>query len=200
MRRYVAVGDSVTEGLSDGSRMADGEYRGWADRLAQLIAHAQPARAGLRYANLAVRSRRVEQVVADQIPRAIELDADLVSVLVGGNDLVKMGADPIALAARLGVGVRRLRESGCDVLLVTPFLPRRRASLLLARRFAIFNSELRSLARATGAVLLDLETVPDIGDLSLWADDAVHLNPRGHRHLAYEAAGTPGGARCQVAG
>ena len=126
--------------------------------------------------------------MCDQIPRAIELRADLVSVLVGGNDLVKLSADPVALAARLGDGIRRLRASGCEVLLLTPFLPRRRASLLLAKRFAIFNSELRSLARTSGAVLLDLETVPPIGDLSLWADDAVHLNSRGHRMLAYEAA------------
>lgn len=188
VRRFVAVGDSVTEGLSDGSRMTDGRYRGWADRLAELIAHAQPGRAGLQYANLAVRSRRIEHVVRDQIPRAIDLRADLVSVLVGGNDLVRLGADPVALAARLGDGIRRLRASGCDVLLVTPFLPRRRASLLLAKRFALFNSELRTLARTSGAVLLDVETAPTIGDLSLWADDAVHLNPRGHRMLAYEAA------------
>ena len=188
VRRFVAVGDSVTEGLSDASRMADGQYRGWADRLAELIAHALPGRPGLQYANLAVRSRRIEHVVRDQIPRAIDLRADLVSVLVGGNDLVRLGADPVALAARLGDGIRRLRASGCDVLLVTPFLPRRRASLLLAKRFALFNSELRALARTSGAVLLDVETAPTIGDLSLWADDAVHLNPRGHRMLAYEAA------------
>ncbi|MGZ0712903.1 glycosyltransferase (plasmid) [Coraliomargarita sp. W4R53] len=192
VRRFVAVGDSVTEGLSDGSRMAEGRYRGWADRLAELVAHAQPGRSGLRYANLAVRSRRIEDVISDQIPRAIELRADLVSVLIGGNDLVQWGADPVALAARLGDGIRRLRSSGCDVLLVTPFLPRRRASLLLAKRFAVFNSELRTLARTTDAVLLDLETVPTIGELSLWAHDAVHLNARGHRMLAYEAAGRLG--------
>jgi phosphatidylinositol alpha 1,6-mannosyltransferase len=188
IRRFVAVGDSVTEGLSDGSRMAEGQYRGWADRLAELIAHAPPRRSGLGYANLAVRSRRIEHIVAEQIPRAIDLRADLVSVLVGGNDLVKLGADPLALATRLGDGIRQLRASGCEVLLVTPFLPSRRASLLLAKRFALFNSELRILARTTGAVLLDLETLPTIGDPSLWADDAVHLNPRGHRMLAYGAA------------
>jgi len=87
-----------------------------------------------------------------------------------------------------GRGVRRLRESGWDVLLVTPFLPRRRASRPLARRFARFNSQLRGLARSTGAVLLDLEAVPAVSMTSLWADDAVHLNSRGHRLLAYEAA------------
>ena len=179
VRRYVAVGDSVTEGLSDDSRMVAGDYRGWADRLAQLLAHAQPAGSGLRYANLAVRSRGVEDVVSGQIPRALELRADLVSVLVGGNDLVRLRADPAALAARLGDGVRRLRDSGCDVLLLTPFLPRRRASLLPAARFARFNSALRSIARDTGAILLDLEAVPALGELPLWADDAVHLNAGG---------------------
>ena len=46
VRRYVAVGDSVTEGLSDDSRMAAGDYRGFADRLAQLLAHSQPAGVG----------------------------------------------------------------------------------------------------------------------------------------------------------
>ena len=123
-----------------------------------------------------------------QIPRAVELRADLVSVLVGGNDLVRWDADPVALAARLGDGIRHLRAAGCDVLLITPFLPRRRASLVLAARFARFNSALRSLARDTGAILLDLEAVPALSELQLWADDAVHLNPAGHRLLAYEAA------------
>ncbi|MFT4234885.1 MAG: glycosyltransferase, partial [Microbacterium sp.] len=37
-RRFVALGDSLTEGLCDTSRMPDGAYRGWADRLATLLA------------------------------------------------------------------------------------------------------------------------------------------------------------------
>ena len=47
-RRYVAVGDSLTEGLCDVSRMQAGEYRGWADRLASLLALASPARRARR--------------------------------------------------------------------------------------------------------------------------------------------------------
>ena len=37
--RYVAIGDSSTEGLEDPD--GAGGYRGWADRLAQLLADAQ---------------------------------------------------------------------------------------------------------------------------------------------------------------
>ncbi|HWI31139.1 MAG TPA: glycosyltransferase [Microbacterium sp.] len=187
-RRFVALGDSLTEGLCDGSRMPDGAYRGWADRLAELLAHANPSGRPLRYANLAVRSRRVVDVVTDQIPRALELRADLVSVLIGANDLVRFGADPEAIAARLAEGIRTLRAAGVEVLLVTPFLPRRRAARVLARRFALFSAALRALARETGCLLLDLEAVPEISDPSLWAADLVHINSGGHRYVAYEAA------------
>ena len=53
-RRYVALGDSTTEGLDD--PRPGGGYRGWADRLAERLASEEP---GLLYANLAVRGRRI---------------------------------------------------------------------------------------------------------------------------------------------
>jgi phosphatidylinositol alpha 1,6-mannosyltransferase len=168
--------------------MPSGQYRGWADRLAQLLAHARDEREPFRYANLAVRSRRVEHVLHEQLPRALALRPDLVSVLIGANDLVGRRADPIRLAAALEEGVATLRAAGIDVLLVTPFLPRRRAARIFARRFAVYASELRRIAGATGAILLDLDALPAIGDLELWADDKVHLRSRGHRFLAYRAA------------
>jgi phosphatidylinositol alpha 1,6-mannosyltransferase len=184
--RYVALGDSLTEGLCDSSRMPQGQYRGWADRLAELLAHTSGH--PLHYANLAVRSRRVRDLAAEQIPRALAMRPQLVSILMGSNDLVGRSADPLALARELEDGVRRLREAGCDILLVTPFLPRRRAARLFARRFAVYNSELRRIAQEHGCRLLDAEALPGIGALELWADDKVHLRPRGHRLLAYRAA------------
>jgi phosphatidylinositol alpha 1,6-mannosyltransferase len=168
--------------------MPSGEYRGWTDRLAQLLAHSRADRAPFRYANLAVRSRRVAHLVDEQVPRALALRPDLVSILIGANDLVGRAVDPIALAAVLAGAVRTLRDAGIDVLLVTPFLPRRRAAVLFARRFAVYASELRRIAADTGAILLDLDALPAIGELELWADDKVHLRSRGHRFLAYRAA------------
>ena len=53
-RRFVALGDSPTEGLMD--LYPDGSgYRGWADRLAEHIDAADP---GLLYANLGIRGGR----------------------------------------------------------------------------------------------------------------------------------------------
>lgn len=186
--RYVALGDSLTEGLCDTSRVAAGRFRGWADRLAELLAHGTPGTEPFRYANLAVRSRKMRHLRTEQLPRARELRPDLVSIFMGSNDLVGRTVDPLALAAELAGVVRELRDEGVDVLLVTPILPKRIAARLFARRFAIFNSELRRIARETGSLLLDLEAHSTIGDLEMWASDRVHLCSAGHRFVAYRAA------------
>ncbi|MEJ1156309.1 glycosyltransferase [Microbacterium marmarense] len=186
--RYVALGDSLTEGLCDTSRVEDGSHRGWADRLAQLLAFRRADAPSLHYANLAVRSRRVRDLAGSQLPQALRLRPDLVSILMGGNDLVSHRADPCVLARELEQVVRVLRDEGIDVLLVTPFLPRRLTAKPFARRFAIYASELRRIAADTGAILLDLESSPAIGDVTHWAEDRVHLRSSGHRFLAYRAA------------
>ncbi|CAN5434621.1 SGNH/GDSL hydrolase family protein [soil metagenome] len=189
--RFVAVGDSLTEGLSDESRQQSGEYRGWADRLATFLASA-PRGIPLQYANLAVRSRRVRDVLDDQIPRAIELRADLVSVLVGANDLVRRRADPVALAHRLSQGIVALRESGADVLLVTAFAPHRPYLRPLHARLAEYNAVLENTARQTGAMLVDFWRDPICHDSDAWAVDRVHLSSHGHRMLSYRAAAALG--------
>lgn len=187
-RRYVAVGDSLTEGLCDESRMPAGEYRGWADRLALLLALASPDAEPVSYANVAVRSRKVADAVAVQLPLAVEHGADLVSVLVGANDLVGRRADAAGLAARLGDAIGAVRASGADVLLVTPFMPQRPASRLFEPRFAVFAERLAATAVEHGALLLDVRCRAELTDRTMWAADRVHLNSAGHRTLAYAAA------------
>lgn len=187
-RRYVAVGDSLTEGLCDPSRDHGGSYRGWADRLALLLALAAPQGDRVAYANLAVRSRRVADVVDEQLPRALELGADVVSVLVGGNDLVGRRVDPEGLARELGEAVGRVRATGCEVLVVTPFLPGRREARPLVGRFARFNAVLVEVASAHGARIVDVAAEPGLTARDRWAEDRVHLNAAGHRGLAYAAA------------
>lgn len=180
-RRYIALGDSLTEGLCDPA--PDGALRGWADRLALLLA----AQGGLHYANLAIRSKRVRDVSGLQLTRALELRPDLVSILIGANDLVKNRVDIPALAAELEETVVRLRKSGADVLLVTPFLPGRRAAAIYTRRFAAFATALTGVAARTGAILIDTDLHPTLGDRPNWGEDLVHLSSRGHRFLAYRA-------------
>lgn len=186
--RFVAIGDSLTEGLSDTSRQADGVYRGWADRLAGFLAHSGGRAAPLSYANLAVRSRRISDVLEHQIPRAIELNADFVSVLVGANDLVRWNARPKRLAQRLAVGIQDLLASGADVLVIGVFSPRRRGLSGLHRKFARFNTALSQLMLPTAAVMLDFSNDVACADPKSWAEDRVHLSSHGHRSLSYRVA------------
>ena len=179
--RYVALGDSLTEGLCDPA--PDGSLRGWADRLALLLA----ARGGLRYANLAIRSKRVADVCGPQLERALQLQPDLVSILVGANDLVKRRADVPALARQVEDAIVQLRAIGADVLLVTPFLPGRRAAAIYTRRFAAFATALAGVAARTGALLIDTDLHPTLRERPNWGEDLVHLSSRGHRFLAYRA-------------
>ena len=180
-RRYVALGDSLTEGLCDPA--PDGTLRGWADRLAYLLS----AREGLHYANLAVRSRRVRDVCGEQLQQALALRPDLVSILIGANDLVKRRVDIPALSAQLEDAVRMLRDRGTEVLLVTPFLPDRRLAGIYAARFAAFASRLAGIAERTGAILLDTDLHPALAERQHWGEDFVHLGSSGHRFLAYRA-------------
>ncbi|MBP2436167.1 GDSL-type esterase/lipase family protein [Microbacterium amylolyticum] len=185
-RRFVALGDSLTEGLNDTSRMANGQLRGWADRLATMLAEASGE--DFRYANLAVRSRRIRDLTDEQVPAAIALQPDLVAIFMGSNDLIGHLADAREAAAELEANVAAVRRTGADVLLVTPFLPRRPAARVFAKRFGTFAHELRRIAREHGAFLVDAEALPELSSVEMFADDRVHLRSRGHRLLSYRAA------------
>ena len=122
--RYVAVGDSFTEGMSDPDPTAPGRHLGWADRLAlRLAEQAEHAGQDFGYANLAVRGRLRADVAGPQLDAALALEPDLVSIVGGGNDILRPRADVEGLAARLEDAVARIRETGADVLMVTPVDP-----------------------------------------------------------------------------
>jgi phosphatidylinositol alpha 1,6-mannosyltransferase len=199
-KRYVAIGDSLTEGLCDDSRQEPGQVRGWADRLSMLLVQGGDARNGgrpprLRYANVAVRSRTVTDVLERQIPLALALRADLVTILIGANDLALDGSHPERIADRLREGVLQLQSSGVDVLIVTPFIAPWPLLRLLNRRTVRLAVELHRIAGETGARLLDFTQDPDRIDERMWAADRVHLSSYGHRVLSYRAAaalGVPG--------
>jgi lysophospholipase L1-like esterase len=194
-KRYVALGDSITEGLCDPAdpMPALGQrepWVGWADRLAGILdRNAALSGRGIEFANLAVRGRRVRDVVDEQIPAAIELGSDLVSILIGGNDLMTPAGDPDRLAAELERGVARLRAARIDVLLATSFDPQFAFFLKPLRgKAAVYNANLWSIARRYGTHTLDLWGIREFRDRRMWSEDRVHLTSAGHRVLARHAA------------
>lgn len=193
IRSYVALGDSFTEGMED-ELGPSGRHRGWADRVAAGIAVAQGS---VRYANLAVRGRLLDQVVAEQLPVALRLEPDLVSFHAGPNDVLRPRTDLSALLARYDAAVAELAGAGRPVLLFTVIerTGTGRTAERLAARFRAFNDGVRATAAAHGAVLVDLATVPVLGDRRLWHEDRLHLAPEGHARVAaavLEALGRAG--------
>jgi lysophospholipase L1-like esterase len=190
-RRYIALGDSFTEGLNDADPARPGEYRGWADLLAQHLATATTA--DVEYANLAIRGRLLRQVVDEQVPVALAAEPDLVSLIAGGNDLMRPGADPDELAASLEAAVVRFRQAGADVLLATGVDTRNTPILRRARgRIAVFNADVWSIAARTGAAVLDQWGAGWMQDARLWDTDRIHLTAEGHRRTALAAAAALG--------
>jgi lysophospholipase L1-like esterase len=182
--RYVALGDSLTEGLAD--TYPDGRDRGWADRLAQHLADRR--RGPIAYANLAVRGRLLRPIVAEQVEPALRLRPDLVSIWGGGNDLLRPNADPDALAGCLEAASARFRERGIDVLVGlgldckgTPILSTTRT------RTAVFNADIWSFARRLGVFILDAWSMRSLRDRRMYHADRIHLSEAGHERVSQAA-------------
>jgi lysophospholipase L1-like esterase len=176
---FVAIGDSFTEGLED--QAPGGGLRGWADMVAGALAVQRP---GLRYANLAIRGKLLAEVVAEQLPRAVELAPDLVSLAAGGNDILR-GSDVDDLAANFGPAVAKLQAAGCRVVIFTGFDPRMFPVIRLLRgRIAAYNMHLRGIADDYGCDLVDLWSMRALKDIRAWSPDRLHLTTQGHQQVA----------------
>jgi lysophospholipase L1-like esterase len=180
--RYVALGDSFTEGVGDPEEGSPAGLRGWADRVAEELAVGHD---GFAYANLAVRGLLLKQILNHQIGPALALEPDLITLSAGGNDMVFHGTDPDKLSSKLETGVRQLGQTGAALVLFTgpdwastPLLGRNRGKV------AIFNENVRAIAARHGALVADLWAMTELKDRRMWAPDRLHLSPLGHHTVA----------------
>ncbi len=180
--RYVAIGDSFTEGIGDPEPASPGGFRGWADRVAEVLSATTP---DFAYANLAIRGRLLQQIIDEQIDPALALQPDLVTISGGGNDLIRPGTDPDEVAVRLDSAIGRLAADGATVVVftgpdigMTPVLNRSRGKV------AIFNENLRALAVRHDAIVADMWALRELRDPRMWAPDRLHFSPVGHHTIA----------------
>ncbi|MEO4038652.1 SGNH/GDSL hydrolase family protein [Micrococcaceae bacterium Sec6.3] len=183
-RRYVALGDSFTEGIGDPDPDQLGYHRGWADRVAEELARHAEGPEPFAYANLAVRGKLIDQIAADQVDPAIELAPDLISICAGGNDILR-GADPDDVARRLDAAVGKLAGTGATVLLFnvtdvrdTPVLGRIRGKV------AIYNENVRTVALRHDVLVPDMWSLKQLSRPEMWAEDRLHFSPTGHHTIA----------------
>lgn len=185
--RYLAVGDSLTEGLADPG--SDGRFRGWADRLAEALAEvAEHDNREFEYANLGIRGRKLADVVGSQLDVGLSLEPDLVSIWGGGNDCLRPRVEIDELSQAIDDAVERTRATGADVLLPTTVRPKGSPVLSLTTgRCAELTSNIHSIAARHGCYVVDAWGLAALRDRRMWASDRVHLSSLGHQLLARAA-------------
>lgn len=188
MARYVAIGDSFTEGLGD--TRPDGTERGWADLVAAGLA-ASLATSGepVEYANLAIRGRLLAPIVHDQLEQALALDPKptLISFNGGGNDMLRRGVTIARLVELTEQALRRTAEAGVPTLILSgpdpsdhiPF-----GSTFRRRGEELTEAVAAILPRYDHVTFVDCFRDHELRRRDYWSTDRLHLNDNGHRRVA----------------
>jgi lysophospholipase L1-like esterase len=182
--RYVAIGDSFTEGLGD--TLPDGTQRGWADLVASGLAAGQNET--IQYANLAIRGRLLQAIVDDQLETALALSPKptLLSLNGGGNDMMRPGGDMSRLVALTEQVLARCAEAGVHVLLLAGADPSARLPFgsMVHRRGEELTAAVAKYADNDGVTFVDIFHDTEIRRAGYWSPDRLHLNSAGHRRVA----------------
>lgn len=184
-RRFVAMGDSFTEGVGDIDPSSPNDVRGWADRVAaQLISNDS----SWGYANLAIRGKKLEQVIDEQLHAAIDLKPTLLTLYAGGNDIIRPTVDLERLMSRYRAAVQKLREeTEARILLFTGFDSAKAPVFNMTRgRTAIYNEHVRKVAEDLGCEIVDFWNMKRMQDWAYWDVDRLHLGIAGHTLMAKE--------------
>jgi len=181
MTRIVTLGDSITMGMGDPA--PGGGWRGWAHHLASGLPDPE-------LHNLAELGAQAKHVERDQLPAALNLRPDVASLVVGINDTLRAGFDPVRTGQSAARTVAALRASGATVLTMRLPDPGRMFGLPyglarpLSRRMRAVNAELDKVAAHFGTLHWDAAGDPETYDRRNWSVDRLHPNERGRRLIA----------------
>jgi lysophospholipase L1-like esterase len=181
----LALGDSFSCGEGVGVNVA--LERTWTS----LLATALP---GGRAVHLARPGARVRDVRDRQLPLATDQVGALATLLVGLNDVARLGFVPERVREDLLATVAQLRHQRRVVLLARLHdpttllaLPARVCSFTRSR-VAQVNAAVDEAAAGPGVLVLDLASVATLGDPAGRAVDRIHPSPAGHAAIAAAAA------------
>ncbi len=181
--RFVAIGDSFTEGVGD--ELPDGSVRGWADLTAQGWADSRGE--PIEYANLAIRGKLVWPIVSQQLERALALQPTHLSFNGGGNDMLRPRTSIAHIADAFSQVLRRCDEEGVTLLLLSGANPSAQLPLsrMIQRRGDLMSLAVVERMGQRDDVVRALNW-PDaeLSGPSFWSEDRLHMNTRGHHRVA----------------
>jgi lysophospholipase L1-like esterase len=181
--RFVAIGDSFTEGVGD--ELPDGRVRGWADIAAQGWADAlgRP----IQYANLAIRGKLAWPIVEEQLEPALALGPTHLSFNGGGNDMLRPRTDVEHIADSFSRVLRRCDEQGVTLILLSGANPAGQlplGSLIQRRGDELSAAVLRRIANRPDVIRALNWPDRELSTGAYWSADRLHMNANGHHRVA----------------
>lgn len=191
--RYVAIGDSFTEGVGD--EQADGVVRGWADLVA--AGWADGTGRPIAYANLAIRGKLVGPIVDEQLEAALALRPTHLSFNGGGNDMLRPRTSIPHIVGAFARVLRRCDEEGVRLIVLSGANPSAQlpfGALVQRRGDALSEAVVAELAGRDDVVRALNWPDRTLTHPSFWSADRLHMNARGHHRVAarvLDAIGVP---------
>jgi lysophospholipase L1-like esterase len=179
--RYVALGDSITEGEL-GDPYPPYEEKGWAEMLADAFRTVRP---DFKFFNLGERYKTTRDIRERQVGRALELKPDLVTVWAGGNDMLIENYDVRITETEFEAMIAALEETGATILTGTwpnifesGVMPEELA-VLIRDKWVAMNEAVRKVAQRHDVVFIDMQRMEFGTDPDIWSQDLQHINRRG---------------------
>ena len=179
---FAVLGDSAASGVGDTD--CNGVSKGWSYYLAKNFKDP------LIYVNLSRPGAKSDEVLLDQLPKAILHQPTITAVIVGGNDALRNGFSPEQLHLNLRAIMKQLKAIGSEVLLLqlhdpTLIVPMPKTlGTILSRRINAVNQVTQAIAAEFGSKILRTRDLDGIYERKVWHIDRMHPSKFGHQLLA----------------
>ena len=145
------------------------------------------------YANLAIRGRKLDGILGEQLEPALAMQPDLVTIYAGANDIMRPRVNIDGLVEKYAAALGRISATGARLVVFTAFDTGGSAIYAPIRgRFALYNELLRAAVDEHGATLVDFWRMRVFRDWRHWDPDRLHLNAAGHQRIAIAVLDTLG--------
>lgn len=181
-KRFVAIGDSFTEGIGD--EVEGIALKSWVDHFVQLCVN------DIEYANFAKRGLVTKEIRSQQLEKALTFNPDLVSLIAGANDVLKGRWNHYAYKEDMKCMIDTLSETGADIMIANlpdftvrlPFSTEKKQ--VLKEQLLEANEVILSLSREHQLHHIDFWNHQLVNDNTLWSKDFIHPNSKGYVKVA----------------
>ncbi|PEQ62256.1 lipase [Bacillus cereus] len=181
-KRFVAIGDSFTEGIGD--EVEGIALKSWIDHFVQLCEK------DIEYANFAKRGLVTEEIRLQQLEKALTFNPDLVSLIAGANDVLKGRWNHDAYKNDMEFMIDTLSKAGADIIIANlpdftvrlPFASEKKQEI--KKQLLEANEVIHSLSREYKLHHVDFWNHHLVNDNTLWSKDLIHPNSKGYVKVA----------------